>query len=532
MARESMPRNCLRDRLRRSAAALVGGMLLLAAGGAAQAEEALPRATILALQDALLWSGDFKAPADGTLGEATIAALKAFQARENRPVTGQLSAEDARRLKEVAAVAKREVGLETVIDAKGDIVVPVPRALLEAASRGPLGRKFASRDGLAAFETFVRPKGTLKAYLDEVRRGKPTTAENVRPDRFLVSLDDNGTVVHIHARETKDAVKGFVMRYPASEALRYEKIAIAVAQGFDPEPGADKGPQEEPPSLDMSDQTGSVDPAAGPKSLTLDENRLRGQLVAGRVKVDARIDVVKNGDETDFVPKLVILVDDRKVGELAARDDPWGATSVDISIVELDAENAFPEVVLTYFTGGAHCCTVMRLFSAPKEGGPWREIDGGSYDGGAALYADHDKDGRYEIVSNDDAFLYAFDCYACSYAPPRIQRLEAGKLVDVTTDPSFRPFLREKLNELWLWANSARAIESNGFLAGLVATERRLGEGEEAWAFLLKHYDKSNDQGLETCASGKPLDSCPPEQRKTLPFPEALAGFLTRQGYP
>ena len=40
-------------------------------------------------------------------------------------------------------------------------------------------------------------------------------------------------------------------------------------------------------------------------------------------------------------------------------DEPYTAAS----IARLDGSSAFPQVVVTHFTGGAHCCTDRRVLT-------------------------------------------------------------------------------------------------------------------------------------------------------------------------
>ena len=105
-------------------------------------------------------------------------------------------------------------------------------------------------------------------------------------------------------------------------------------------------------------------------------------------------------------------------------------------------------------------------------------------------------DGRYEFMTRDNAFLYAFACYACSEAPLKLLAIENGARQgrDAPTRASSRAhaaWLKTMIDE------RAGGSDVNGFLAGYVGEKILLGEGKSAWELMLAHYDKASDWGLE-----------------------------------
>ena len=95
----------------------------------------------------------------------------------------------------------------------------------------------------------------------------------------------------------------------------------------------------------------------------------------------------------------------------------FGRPPVSVQIAELDPGNSQPEVVVSFYTGGAHCCSDTSVITSNKDGTAWQTVDVGEFDGGPLLATDLNGDGRYEFRTRDNAFLYAFACYACSEAP-------------------------------------------------------------------------------------------------------------------
>lgn len=200
-------------------------------------------------------------------------------------------------------------------------------------------------------------------------------------------------------------------------------------------------------------------------------------------------------------------------------------------IVELDPDNKYPEIVFSNYTGGAHCCSDTVVLTGGKDGRTWRTVEMGQFDGDLISASDLDGDARYEFAVRDNRFLYRFGCYACSTAPLRILQLQGDRIADVSADKAYRDAHAISLARM-VKLYSGGSEESNGFLAGYVGQKIRLGEGGEAWDFMMKHHDRKSDWGTVECS--KPLNDkgeCP-GKTITHTFPEALKRFLVESGYP
>jgi hypothetical protein len=208
-------------------------------------------------------------------------------------------------------------------------------------------------------------------------------------------------------------------------------------------------------------------------------------------------------------------------------DGPYNSTGV--LIVKLDASSAFPQVVATHFTGGAHCCTLMRVLTFV--GGRWETVNIGEFDSDGPQIEDLNGDGAAVLIGKDESFDYAFDSYAGSYAPPKIFRLTGNRITDVSQSPEFRrPILQ------MLLANQGLATRDmwrgNGFLAGWVAHNAMLGNGAEAWRKMLGLYNRNSDWDLSICTvATKGFDPCPDYAKRLRDFPTALQEHLAKYGY-
>ena len=189
---------------------------------------------------------------------------------------------------------------------------------------------------------------------------------------------------------------------------------------------------------------------------------------------DARLTIARAG---------VVLVDE-PIADACSACFALFADPTPLTVRDLDADGE-PEVILDTYSGGAHCCTSSHVFrySPAEDGYVERRFDWGNL---SYTIRDLDRDGRPELRSGDDRFAYAFSCYACSFFPPRIFRLEDGGLVDVTRE--FAGIVRRDANRLWRqYLRLRRDPESDlrGLLAAYAADRALLGELEAAWEQLL-----------------------------------------------
>jgi hypothetical protein len=187
-----------------------------------------------------------------------------------------------------------------------------------------------------------------------------------------------------------------------------------------------------------------------------------------------------------------------------------------------------PSVIFTTFSGGAHCCTKITVLQSVK--GAWNTIDLGSWDGGGlgGVPKDADGDGVTDFVLVDNAFLYAFDSYAGSWAPPLILNVVDGHVKNVSAAPRYAALYRADMEK----TKAACAEHSNGACAGYAADAARIGHFDEAWKFVLAHYDRESDWDYPTRCVGKRANGeCKGREIKPRDFPQALQWFLQDNGY-
>jgi hypothetical protein len=151
-------------------------------------------------------------------------------------------------------------------------------------------------------------------------------------------------------------------------------------------------------------------------------------------------------------------------------DEPGKPSSV--SVTDLEG-NGQPSVVLELNTGGAHCCTVVQVFSYDPGVMTFRSVERDFGDPGA-LITDVAGDGKLEFESADDRFAYAFTSYAYSGLPLEILRFEEGRFVDAT-----KAFPAALATDAARWLKVFRANRRSGHGLGAIAAwaadEEKLG---------------------------------------------------------
>lgn len=277
--------------------------------------------------------------------------------------------------------------------------------------------------------------------------------------------------------------------------------------------------------LTLAGATGAV---AGPR-IALEDGRPVAEMREGGVAVRLQMVPRMVDGYRVAVPVLTVTGPGTATLSVAGRPSGFDSPQGTAEIVEMDPAAPGPEVVLTSYTGGAHCCTAVEVLHRTGAGG-WTSVPFGQWDGGGPdMIEDADGDGIAELVSVDNAFLYAFDCYACSEAPLKILALRNGAVVDVTAEPRFRPRHRAWLTEMEQRLVDYGGERGPGFWAGWIATKTRVGEGAEAWAAFEAAYAPAADEGVEICTVE--VDDCPAGAVRVVPLPEALRAFMVRLGY-
>ncbi len=206
--------------------------------------------------------------------------------------------------------------------------------------------------------------------------------------------------------------------------------------------------------------------------------------------------------------------------------------AISFTTVEVDAKNSLREIALSYYTGGAHCCSYLGIFSETPAGialADFGERDGDAY--GGSFPKSFESRPIFEF--SDDRFKYLFGPYSDSAAPASLLKVEGGEIVDVTTDPA-----NAAIHRHWMEVFKPGCGDGiNGHCAGYVASAWRVGAQKEAEAYMLMHHTSRRtnpDIWLPEYCRTKITGSaeCPITDKITFAdFPDALAYVLHEWGY-
>jgi len=193
---------------------------------------ALPEATRRAAQDALVWLGFYNGVNDGEFGKRTRDAILAFEASVKAPADGPLSAPALTALLAAAQRARDAVGFQVVGDPKSGARIGTPLKLISPRAGARLDfASSADADLSALYARLSAPSPTRKVVY-----------KAIKPDAFLVVSGQDGAAM-FYTRFDKNAsasppMRGFTFSYPAAQAAQLTRVAIAVANSFEPFPAA------------------------------------------------------------------------------------------------------------------------------------------------------------------------------------------------------------------------------------------------------------------------------------------------------
>lgn len=182
------------------------------------------------------------------------------------------------------------------------------------------------------------------------------------------------------------------------------------------------------------------------------------------------------------------------------------------------------------YTGGMHCCQRMRVVT--PSGGGLTVVELGGYDGAEIGWPrDLDGDGTRDFVVTDDRFLYAFESYAASVAPPRVLNVVDGTARDVSAEPRYAPLFRKAAQR----TRKACIGEEypNGACAAWAAAAARLGTLDQVWPVILAEYRKEPAAWPDRCNVARDEDGqCPEGKLVEYPdYPTGLRAYLAELGY-
>ncbi|MDP4024762.1 serine protease [Methylobacterium sp. NEAU 140] len=209
--------------------------------GMRAAFEALPEAERKALQDAMVWTGDFNAVVSGAFGRRTFEALTAFQARAGGG--DPLAPRGRAAILAAGEAARKAARFRVAADRGSGAVIGVPEALLPRRTDLPTGTRWQSADGRVTLETRAYPPGpesldTLFERAIAPLNGRKVTYKLRRPDFFVVTAETGAGLSYTRYAAGAEGLRGFLVGYDRALAPEVDRLVIAVANAFEPFPAA------------------------------------------------------------------------------------------------------------------------------------------------------------------------------------------------------------------------------------------------------------------------------------------------------
>ena len=203
--------------------------------------EALPEPERKALQDALVWTGDYNSVVNGAFGRRTFEALNAARAR-----AGGADPLDPRSRAAILAAgeaARKAVRFTVLADPASGAVLGVPERMVPKRSAVPGGTRWQSADGRLTLESRSFPAGSTDLEALFTRATAPLADRKVtyklkRPDFIVVTGETASGRSYLRYAAGPAGIRGFAIGYEAAQAAEVDRLVIAIANSFVPFPDA------------------------------------------------------------------------------------------------------------------------------------------------------------------------------------------------------------------------------------------------------------------------------------------------------
>jgi peptidoglycan hydrolase-like protein with peptidoglycan-binding domain len=208
---------------------------------AKRAFEALAEPDRVALQDGLIWTGDYKGLSDGKFGKGTRDAIMAFATRSKLPADGTLDAKGRAALAAAAKQTKEAVQFALQTDAKTALRIGLPLKLLTRVKPLPSGTRYSSADESVSLETSTRagtPAGLPELFATVIAEvpGRKVTYKILRPDFFVAAGEAQGAAFYTKMvrgeRAGTASLVGYTFTYPIAMRARLDPISVAISNSF------------------------------------------------------------------------------------------------------------------------------------------------------------------------------------------------------------------------------------------------------------------------------------------------------------
>ncbi|WP_420847330.1 serine protease [Methylobacterium organophilum] len=213
---------------------------------AKSAFEARPESERRAIQDALVWTGDYNGVTTGAFGRRSFDGLLTYQKRIGANPTGQLSGTETAALLAAGEAARKAARFSVRTDAASGIALGVPERLLPKRSAIPGGSRWQSADGRVTLDAKSAPaEGGLDPLFERLSTATPerkVTYKLKKPDFFVVTGETATGKFYLRYALGEAGIRGFSFAYDKALAADVDRLVIAVANSFTPFPDTAPAP--------------------------------------------------------------------------------------------------------------------------------------------------------------------------------------------------------------------------------------------------------------------------------------------------
>jgi peptidoglycan hydrolase-like protein with peptidoglycan-binding domain len=200
---------------------------------------AIPRGDRAAIQNDLTWGGDYAGPIDGEFSERLVAAVKAYQTRHKKPVTGVMSADERAALASAVAPRKQAVGWRLAEDAVTGARVGLPGKFATKVQALPSGTRWSSEQGQLQIETFRIDTGaTLDGVFDQQKKMPRRRIEksDMQADSFAISGMQGLKKMVVRGFARNGEVRGITILYDQAMEGTVDPLVAPMSGAYVPFP--------------------------------------------------------------------------------------------------------------------------------------------------------------------------------------------------------------------------------------------------------------------------------------------------------
>jgi hypothetical protein len=194
------------------------------------------KACARAVQEALIWTGDYLGLVDGDAGAGTLKAIASFKTKASLAGEEGLDSAGFAKLIKAGQRRKAKAGFTIAKFEEAGVEIGLPAKLVGEGRREDWGIGWASPDKALQIGVLVFGGGrTLDEIMARMKAqpGRAILYERRRGDWFVLSGDDaSGDKFYVRVEGTVPALRGFSITYPAAREKDYRPIVVAMASSF------------------------------------------------------------------------------------------------------------------------------------------------------------------------------------------------------------------------------------------------------------------------------------------------------------